>query len=165
MAGLAKRTKASSKRKPPKEAMKGALRVKTIYAPDHSREVKMPLFLEAVSAGFPSPAEDYLEGKMDLNEDLVKHPAATFFVRVTGDSMIESGIRNGDLLVVDRAVQPADDHVVIAVLNGELTVKRIRIEDGKILLVPENKAYKSIPVDPEMSFEIWGVVTHAIHSL
>lgn len=161
MAVRPKREKTSSRRGP----LKGALRVKAVYAPDHSRQDKVPLFLEAVSAGFPSPAEDYLDGKMDLNEYLVKHPAATIFVRVSGDSMLESGIRTGDLLVVDRAIQPQDDHVVIAVLNGELTVKRIRIQDGKIVLVPENKAYKPIRVDSEMSFEIWGVVTHVIHAL
>ncbi len=149
----------------PGKLLKGATRVKGVYAPDRSRKDKLPLFLEAVSAGFPSPAEDYLEGKMDLNEHLVKHPAATFFVRVTGESMIGSGIRTGDLLVVDRAIPPANDHVVIAVLNGELTVKRIRRQAGKLFLVPENKAYKPIPVDPETSFEVWGVVTHVIHPL
>jgi len=147
------------------KALKGATRVRTIYTPDHNQETKLPLFLEAVSAGFPSPAEDYLESKMDLNEHLVKHPAATFFVRVTGESMLECGIHTGDLLVVDRAIPPADDRVVIAVLNGELTVKRIRCQAGKLLLVPENKAYKPIPVDQETSFEIWGVVTHVIHPL
>lgn len=147
------------------KAGKVPTRTISLYTPDHKRGNKLPLFLEAVSAGFPSPAEDYLEGQMDLNEHLVKHPAATFFVRVSGDSMLEVGIRTGDLLVVDRAIQPADGQVVIAILNGELTVKRIRSERGKLLLVPENKAFKPIPVDPEASFEIWGVVTHVIHSL
>ena len=160
-----KEPKIQRKRVLSERLLKGALKIKKIYASERAQEGKVPLFLEAVSAGFPSPAEDYLESKMDLNENLVKHPAATFFVRVTGDSMLESGIHTGDLLVVDRAIQPADDHVVIAVLNGELTVKRIRCQKEKLLLVPENKAYKPISVDSEMSFEIWGVVTHVIHPL
>ena len=131
--------------------LKGALKIKKIYVPERAQEGKVPLFLEAVSAGFPSPAEDYIESKMDLNENLVKHPAATFYVRVTGDFMIESGIHMGDLLVVDRAIR--------------LTLKRIRCQKEKVLLVPENKAYKPVSVDCEMSFEIRGVVTHVIHPL
>lgn len=131
--------------------LKGALKIKKIYVPERAQEGKVPLFLEAVSAGFPSPAEDYIESKMDLNENLVKHPAATFYVRVTGDFMLESGIHTGDLLVVDRAIR--------------LTLKRIRCQKEKVLLVPENKAYKPVSVDCEMSFEIRGVVTHVIHPL
>lgn len=160
-----KEPKIQRKRVLSERLLKGALKIKKIYASERAQEGKVPLFLEAVSAGFPSPAEDYLESKMDLNENLVKHPAATFFVRVTGDSMLESGIHTGDLLVVDRAIRPADDHVVIAVLNGELTLKRIRCQKGKLILIPENKAYKPVSVDSEMSFEIWGVVTHVIHPL
>lgn len=131
--------------------LKGALKIKKIYVPERAQEGKVPLFLEAVSAGFPSPAEDYIESKMDLNENLVKHPAATFYVRVTGDFMLESGIHTGDLLVVDRAIR--------------LTLKRIRCQKEKVLLVPENKPYEPVSVDCEMSFEIRGVVTHVIHPL
>jgi DNA polymerase V len=118
-----------------------------------------------VAAGFPSPAEDYLEGKLDLNKYLIKHPAATFFVRVTGDSMIAAGIHPGDILIVDRSIEPADKKVVIAVIEGELTVKRIRRLKGKIVLMPENENYKPLQINAEMSFEIWGVVTNVIHPL
>jgi DNA polymerase V len=118
-----------------------------------------------VAAGFPSPAEDYLEGKLDLNKHLIKHPAATFFVRVTGDSMIAAGIHPGDILIVDRSIEPADKKVVIAVIEGEMTVKRIRMTDGKIVLVPENENYKPLQIEAEMNFKIWGVVTNVIHPL
>jgi len=119
----------------------------------------------SVPAGFPSPAEDYIEGKLDLNKHLIKHPAATFFVRVTGDSMINAGIHPGDILIVDRSLDPADKKVVIAVVDGELTVKRIRMIQDKIVLMPENANYEPLRIKEEMSFEIWGVVTNVIHSL
>ncbi|MCP4708776.1 MAG: translesion error-prone DNA polymerase V autoproteolytic subunit, partial [Planctomycetes bacterium] len=124
-----------------------------------------PLYTATVSAGFPSPAEDYLETQLDLNKYLIAHPAATYFVRVTGDSMIDAGIHSGDLLIVDRSVEPADKNVVIANVNGELTVKRIRLQNGTITLVPENQQYSSQSISPDMQLEIWGVVQHVIHSL
>ncbi|ETR68280.1 MAG: DNA polymerase V [Candidatus Magnetoglobus multicellularis str. Araruama] len=118
-----------------------------------------------VSAGFPSPAEDYIEGKLDLNEHLIKHPAATFFVRVTGDSMVDAGIHPGDILIVDRAIEALDKKVVIAVVNGELTVKRLRKTRKGCVLTPENKKYPSIQISEDQNFEIWGVVTNVIHKL
>ncbi len=124
---------------------------------------ELPLFTARISAGFPSPADDYLDRKLDLNEYLIKHPAATFFVRVEGESMIDAGIHSGDILIVDRALEPADHKVVIAVLNGELTVKRIKKTRGKLCLIPDNSAYQPIEVTPEMNLEVWGVVTHVIH--
>ncbi|MFC1490527.1 LexA family protein [Candidatus Latescibacterota bacterium] len=137
-----------------------------IMSPDEkSPACGMPLFLVSVSAGFPSPAEDYLDGKLDLNEHLIKHRAATFFLRAAGDSMIGAGIHNGDIMIVDRSLDPADNNVVIAVLDGELTVKRIRKSAGEILLMPENKNYKPVRVTEEMNVSIWGVVTNVIHSL
>jgi DNA polymerase V len=139
--------------------------VDALYKPLFSTKTKRPLFLVPVPAGFPSPADDYLEGALDLNEYLVKHKAATFFWRVTGDSMIGAGIHSGDLLIVDRSLEPRDGNVIIAVLDGELTVKRIEIHDGKLFLVPENKDYPLIPITEEQSFQVWGVVTHVIHSL
>jgi DNA polymerase V len=124
---------------------------------------KMPLFTEAVSAGFPSPADDHMERELDLNELLIEHPAATFFVRVSGNSMENVGIHDGDTLIVDRALTPSDRSVVIAVLNGELTVKRVRTAGGTLRLVPENSDMEPIKVTPEMDFEVWGVVTNVIH--
>jgi DNA polymerase V len=139
--------------------------VRDIYAPDFSHRLKLDLYQCPVSAGFPSPAEDYIEGRLDLNRYLIKHPAATFFVRVTGDSMIDAGIHPGDLLIVDRAIAPTNGKVVIAVLNGELTVKRVRQSKQKLLLVPDNPKYPSLQIHAEMDFQIWGVVTNVVHAL
>ncbi len=126
---------------------------------------RQPLFAGSVSAGFPSPADDYIEGKLDLNEYLIQHPAATFFVRADGDSMIDAGIHPGDILIVDRAIEPVDNSVVIAAVHGELTVKRIRKSGSKLFLVPENICYEPLEVTEEMDVEVWGVVTTVIHSL
>lgn len=125
--------------------------------------LRLPLFVVAVAAGFPSPADDYVEVALDLNEHLVKHPAATFFVRVRGHSMVGAGIHDGDLLVVDRAEEPRDGSVVVAVLAGELTVKRLRRRNGTLSLQPENDAFAPIEIPPEAEFRVWGVVIHAIH--
>ena len=139
--------------------------IEQMYTPDLSTSYRRPLFFVPVSAGFPSPADDYLEGKLDLNEHLIKHEAATFFVRVKGDSMIGAGIHSGDLLVVDRALEPTDNSVVIAIVNGELTVKRISKRGGKLFLTPENGKYEPIPITAYTAFEVWGVVTHVIHTV
>ena len=141
------------------------MKVQAIYYPDRSTECKRPLFTVPVSAGFPSPAEDYIEGKLDLNKHLIKHPAATFFVKVTGNSMIDAGIHPGDILIVDRSIEPADNKVVIAVVNGDLTVKRIRVTRDRVFLMPENKDCKPLQIEAETGFEIWGVVTNVIHPL
>jgi len=139
--------------------------VETIYAPDLTTRYKLPIFLGRLPAGFPSPADDYLEGKLDINKHLVKHPAATFYVRVSGDSMLGAGIHCGDLLVVDRSLEAKNGNVVVAVLDGDLTVKRLYKRDGVIRLMPENPQYQPIEIAEGQSFEIWGVVTSVIHSL
>ena len=141
------------------------MNIDAIYAPDLSTRYALPIFLGRLPAGFPSPADDHLEGKLDLNRHLVKYPAATFFVRVTGDSMIGAGIHSGDLLVVDRSLEPADKNVVVAVLDGELTVKRLSKQNGTLRLLPENPKYLPIEVTPNQSLEIWGVVTNVIHAV
>ena len=106
--------------------------VDAIYAPDLSTRYKLPVFLGRLPAGFPSPADDYIEGKLDLNRHLIKHPAATFFVRVSGDSMTGAGIHSGDLLVVDRSLEAIDGNVIVAALDGDLTVKRFRKRNGAL---------------------------------
>ena len=136
-----------------------------LYRSDGSTSYSCPLFLVPVSAGYPSPADDFQEETLNLHEHLVKHEAATFFVRVQGDSMIGAGIHTDDLLIVDRALEPTDNSVVIAVVNGELTLKRISKKDGKLSLVPDNGNYKPIPVTESTDFEVWGVVTHVIHAV
>ena len=141
------------------------LEIKDILTPDGSTKAKLPLFLESVSAGFPSPADDYLEGRLDLNDHLIRNPSATFFVRVTGDSMVDAGIYSGDILVVDRSLEAKDGNIVIAVIDGELTVKRLQRAKNKIYLLPENANYKPIEITSEMNFEVWGVVSTVIHSV
>ena len=127
------------------------------------KKTTTPLFLDSVSAGFPSPATDYLENKLDLNEYLVKHPAATFIVKANGPSMIEAGIASGDLLIVDRSVTPKNDNIVIASVFGDLTVKKLRIKGPSLFLVSANNEYPSIEIKEEMECFIWGVVTYVIH--
>ena len=124
-----------------------------------------PLFENCACAGFPSPADDYLEQKLDLNRHLIQHPEATYFVKVQGDSMVGAEIRSGDILIVDRSIEPSDNKIVIACFNGELIVKRIRTIEGSLYLVSENKKYRPIKVTDDMDFEVWGVVIHVIHSL
>lgn len=136
-----------------------------IYLPERFTNIELPLFLEAVSAGFPSPAEDYLEGKLDLNDYLIMNPASTFLVRVTGDSMKNAGIHSGDLLVVDRSLEAKDGNIVIAVIDGELLVKRLKLIKNKYYLLPENSNFKPIEITETMSFEVWGVVSTVIHPL
>ena len=132
-----------------------------------SREtgVVRPLFSCGVTAGFPSPAEDYIDQRLDLNELLIKNPAATFFVRVAGDSMTGAGINHDDILIVDRSLEPVSGKIVIAVINGELTVKKLLIEEQRCLLVAENSDYAPLEICPETGCEIWGVVTSVIHPL
>ena len=139
--------------------------MKIIYEPDLTTSAPTPYFEAKVSAGFPSPAGDYEENRLDLNRHLIKNPAATFFVRVTGDSIVGAGIHHDDILVVDRSLEPKSGNVIIAVLDGELTVKRIRIQRNKVTLVPENEDYQSRDVAEGSQFEIWGVVTNVIHAL
>ena len=141
------------------------LRAAEVFIPTKNGELRLPLFLESVSAGFPSPADDYLDSRLDLNDFIVRNPSATFFVRVTGDSMLDAGIHSGDLLVVDRSLQAKDGSIVIAVIDGDLIVKRLHFQQKRLFLVPENENYKPIEIKPEMNFDIWGVVTNVIHPL
>jgi DNA polymerase V len=101
----------------------------------------------------------------NLNHELIKHPVATFFVRVSGDSMINAGIFPGDILMIDKAIEARHNHIVIAILNGEYTVKRLKVVDGKVFLWPENASYQPIEITETMEFQVWGVVTYAIHKI
>lgn len=122
----------------------------------------LPLVLSSVQAGFGSAADEYIERYLDLNELIVKNPAATFFVRVQGDSMRDEGIFSGDLLAVDRSKTAVHGNTVIAVVNGEFTVKKLVIDQDSIELHPANSRYKKQKIDPESDFRIWGVVTYVI---
>ena len=126
---------------------------------------KLPLFTSAVQAGFPSPADDYMEGKLDLNKHLIKHPTATFFVRAAGESMIKVGIHHGDNLIVDRSLEAKHGKIIIAAVDGELTVKRLYKSSKGTYLMPENDQYKPIKITNINDVVIWGVVTNVLHEL
>lgn len=125
----------------------------------------LPLFLSRVRAGFPSPADDYVERQLDLHDYLIQRPASTFFVRVEGDSMTEAGIHSGDLLVVDRAIEATDGSIVVAALDGDLTVKRLVLEGARAYLAPEHPGRDRIEITGGRELVIWGVVLHVIHTV
>lgn len=127
------------------------------------KSLKIPLYSSTVRAGFPSPADDYIENYLDLNEHLITHPSSTFMVRASGDSMTKAGIQPGDLLIVDRSLEVSHGKIVIAAINGELTVKRLSRVHGRVQLLPENEAYSPIDITDELDLIIWGVVTYVIH--
>lgn len=125
----------------------------------------VPMFLSNVAAGFPSPADDYLDHPLDFNELLISHPAATYAVRVTGDSMVGAGIYPGDIAIVDRSLTAKDKSVVLAILGGEFTLKYYRTRAGRVWLVAANAAFKPILITEDSEFEVWGVVRHTIRVL
>lgn len=141
------------------------MKVVSIAHTHNESEVSLPLYTASISAGFPSPAENHIDKKIDLNVELIKHPAATFFVRVEGDSMIGAGIQSNDILIVDRSIEPRSGKIVVAIVSGEFTVKKLIKKDENLFLVPENPKYPTLLITKEMEFSIWGVVTYAIHSL
>ncbi len=132
---------------------------------ERGASLRLPLFASKISAGFPSPAEDYLEGHLDLNELLTPHPLATFFLKVSGDSMTGAGIMPDGMLVVDRSIEARHGKIVIAVLDGQLTVKRLYKHQGQIRLMAENPNYRPVVISNEQDLQIWGVVTNVINPL
>lgn len=133
------------------------------YTPSTETSLPLPFFISSIPAGFPSPADDYIEKQLDLNELVIQHPHATFYVRVTGDSMRGAGIQSGDILVVDRSLEPVHGKIVVALLDGEFTVKRIHKTAQGVTLLAANPAYPSIPISTDTDFQVWGVVTYVIH--
>jgi DNA polymerase V len=123
----------------------------------------IPLFELGVKAGFPSPAEEEMSKPLNLNDHLIPHPASTFFVRVDGDSMNGAGIFSGDLLIVDKSLKAVSGKIIVALLNGEFTVKRLILQQNHILLQAENPKYKTIKINQSEDFSVWGVVTYVIH--
>ena len=136
-----------------------------IFPAQQPTKLDIPLFNGKVSAGFPSPADDYIEKTLDLNDLLIQKPAATFFVRAEGESMLGAGIHPNDILVVDRSLEPVIGKIVICALNGELTVKRLKSIGKEIVLGAENPDYADIIVQEYIELVIWGVVTNVIHPL
>lgn len=133
-----------------------------LFRPNVSTAIELPLFETGISAGFPSPADDYIEDRIDLNAELIRNPSSTFFGRVNGDSMINAGIGDGDLIVIDKSIEPKDNSIVVCVIDGEFTVKRFQKINGEIFLMPENEKYKAIKITNENDFRVWGTVTYTI---
>jgi len=134
----------------------------TFFGADVSTELKLPFVVEGISAGFPSPADDFLDINIDLNKHLIKNPSTTFYGRVRGNSMMDAGIHDGDLLIIDKSLEPINNKVAVCFIDGEFTVKRIKIERDIIWLIAENKDYKPIKVTKDNDFIIWGIVTNVI---
>jgi len=123
------------------------------------------LINQGISAGFPSPADDFKEIRISLDKELVKNEEATFYARVSGDSMQGAGLENGDLLIIDRSIEPSNNKIAVCFVDGEFTVKRIKIESKKVYLMPENKKYSPIEINEENELIIWGIVTYVIKKL
>jgi DNA polymerase V len=138
-------------------------RVSTIWGFEVGKRLEIPLVTAGVSAGFPSPADDFIDKKLDLNEFLISHPSATFFVRAEGTSMIEAGIHPGDILIVDKALEAGPGNIVIAVIEGEFMVKRFQRTQDRCFLLAANPNFKPIEITEGMRVEVWGVVTYVIH--
>ena len=135
-----------------------------VFVPDTSNEMQLPFFESQIPAGFPSPAEDYMEMQLDLNEHLIRNPSSTFFAQIIGTSMINSGIHHNDIVVVDRSVQPKDDSILVCCIDGEFTLKRFRkTNEETAYLIPDNPEYEPIKVQSHNTLQIWGVVTYSIH--
>ena len=126
--------------------------------------MEIPLMDEGIKAGFPSPADDFLDVSIDLNKELIKNPPATFFGRVNGDSMKDLGIDDGDLLVIDKSLEPANGKIAVCFIDGEFTLKKIQLEKDFVWLVPANEKYKAIKVTEDNDFVVWGIVVHVIKS-
>jgi len=135
------------------------------FKPDLESEIKIPYVTHGVSAGFPSPALDFMETSIDLNKILIENEIATFYVQVDGNSMIDAGIQDKDILVVDRSIEPANKKIAICLIDGEFTVKRIKVDVDCLWLMPENPSYSPIKVTEENQLVIWGIVTYVIKKL
>ena len=133
-----------------------------IYSTTTETELELPLIPFGISAGFPSPALDFIDLKIDLNKYLIEHPSATFYGRVQGESMRDAGINDGDLLVIDKSIEPTDGKIAVCYLDGEFTLKRIKIDNKGLWLMPENNKYKPIKIEEHNNLTVWGIVTYII---
>ncbi|NLP56851.1 LexA family transcriptional regulator [Lutibacter sp. B1] len=134
----------------------------TFYVPEKVQFIERPIVNEDISAGFPSPAEDFKEVRISLDKELITNEDATFYARVRGNSMIDANIEDGDLLVIDRSIETRDGKIAVCMIDGEFTVKRLKVEKGCVYLMPENKTYKAIKVTEENELIVWGIVTYVI---
>ncbi len=136
-----------------------------IFLPDTSTSLELPLYEPPVSAGFPSPAEDYTDKSIDLNKELIKNPYATFLARVKGFSMKDAGIEPGDILVVDKSLEPQNNKIAVCFIDGEFVLKRIHTDKDCVWLLPENKDFKPLKITADNDFCVWGIVTYVIKKL
>ena len=136
-----------------------------IFSANTDSELELPYISSGISAGFPSPALDFIDLSIDLNRHLIKNPSSTFYGRVKGDSMKDAGIHDGDLLVIDKSLEAADDKIAVCYIDGEFTLKRIRFEKNACWLIPANDSYQAIKVTEDNDFMIWGIVTHVIKKM
>lgn len=134
------------------------------YTADAGSSLELP-YAKNISAGFPSPADDYMDMSLDLNKELIKDPNATFYGRVKGNSMQNIGIMDGDVLVIDKSLDPTNDAIAVCFIDGDFTVKRVHVEKNKCFLLPENEEYDPIPVGEDNDFMIWGIVTYVIKKM
>ena len=135
------------------------------FKPQEEKNLGQWLMEQGISAGFPSPADDFKEIRISLDRELVKNSDATFYAKVSGDSMINAGLSDGDLIVIDRSLNPEHNKIAVCFIDGDFTVKRIIKKEGDLYLKPENKNYKPIKIDVENQLQIWGIVTYVIKSL
>jgi len=134
------------------------------YTPDITTSNPLP-YADGISAGFPSPAEEYIELAIDLNKELVKHPSATFYGRVRGSSMQDAGIYDGDIIIIDKSLRPQNGQKAVCFINGDFTIKTLKIEKDELWLMPANKDYKPIKITSDNDFIVWGIVTYVIHKV
>ena len=134
-----------------------------VFSIDQETSLDIPFSHNQVPAGFPSPAQDYIDLDLDLHNYLVKNPSSTFCVRVTGESMRDAGINSGDIMLVDRSLDPKNRSIVLAVVDNEFTVKRVNVSEEGLFLMPENADFNPIKITSEMNFQVWGVITYIIH--
>jgi DNA polymerase V len=133
-----------------------------LFSANTTAEVSLPLAENGISAGFPSPAQDYIDLSLDLNKELIANPSSTFYGRVRGESMKDAGIQDGDLLIIDKSLEPQDGDTAVCFIDGEFTLKYIKIEKDAVYLIPANPAFKPIKVTEDNNFCIWGIVTYSI---
>ena len=150
---------------PPSLPLKSDGSISKIWFADDSQGIELLFYDTKVQAGFPSPAEDHLEQRLDLNTLVIENPSATFFVRVAGESMKDIGITDGDILVVDRSIESWENRIVVAVIDSEFTIKRFTIRHETVVLKAENPDYPAIKITPEMDFSVWGVVSWTLKKL
>lgn len=135
-----------------------------MFTSDTSFKIELPFLESMIPAGFPSPADDYMEMSLDLNEKLIRNPSSTFFAQITGSSMINAGICDGDIVIIDKSLQPKNDSILVCIIDGEFTLKRFnKIDEETAYLMPDNPEYDPIKINKHNTFMIWGVVTYTIH--